>query len=227
LVLRPPGAGLKLQIRTWCSGESSSNVGLRPLALPRRASSSSGRALLCAVSASLLSLRCAVLPSSSEDESRFARRSMFFRRGLELGLAGAIRNSLARRPTCKLREHPAIAGCGSQRLIPIPLPLSIDAVYTGVFPADKTDPQPLDRIPSVYYQVSHHSFTRFLFATLGTSCSGREFTWRDDKRRTTKGHFVNVAICKTRVAYRTPSANASSARPVAGLAIPRSASAFW
>jgi len=71
------------------------------------------------------------------------------------------------------------------------LPLSIDQSNTGVFPADKTDPQPSDRIPIVYYQVSPD-----FFATLGTKLlRGREFTWRDDKNAPQVA-IVNVAFAK-------------------------------
>jgi len=71
------------------------------------------------------------------------------------------------------------------------LPLSIDQSNTGVFPADKTDPQPSDRIPIVYYQVSPD-----FFATLGTKLlRGREFTWRDD-RNAPQVAIVNVAFAK-------------------------------
>ena len=56
------------------------------------------------------------------------------------------------------------------------VPLSIDQSHTAVFPADKTDLRPADRIGVVFYQVSPG-----FFGTIGTRLlAGREFTWHDD-----------------------------------------------
>ena len=71
------------------------------------------------------------------------------------------------------------------------VPLSIDQSNTSVFPADKTDLRPSDRIGAIYYQVSPE-----FFATLGTRLiAGREFTWHDD-RKSPPVAIVNLALAK-------------------------------
>src|SRR5215472_10962340 len=71
------------------------------------------------------------------------------------------------------------------------VPLSIDQSHTSVFPADKADLLPSDRIAVVYYQVS----PEFL-ATLGTRLiAGREFTWHDDLKSPPVA-IVNLAFVK-------------------------------
>jgi predicted permease len=71
------------------------------------------------------------------------------------------------------------------------LPLSMDQSTTGVFPADKADPKPSDRIPVIYYEVSPG-----FFGTLGTKLlGGREFTWHDDAK-SPQVAVVNVAFAK-------------------------------
>jgi len=58
------------------------------------------------------------------------------------------------------------------------LPLSIDQSHTNIFPSDKPDLRPSDRITVAFYQVSPG-----FFATLGTKLlSGRDFTWHDDQK---------------------------------------------
>lgn len=71
------------------------------------------------------------------------------------------------------------------------LPLSIDQSHTGVFPADKADPQPSDRIPVIFYQISPD-----FFATLGTQLlRGREFTRHDDMK-SPQVAIVNIAFAR-------------------------------
>ena len=71
------------------------------------------------------------------------------------------------------------------------LPLSIDQSHTGVFPAEKADLRPADRISVTYYQVSPD-----FFATLGTRLlGGREFNWHDDAKAPQVA-IVNVAFAK-------------------------------
>jgi len=71
------------------------------------------------------------------------------------------------------------------------VPLSIDQSHTSVFPADKTDLRPSDRIGVVYYQVSPE-----FFATLGTRLiAGREFAWHDDLKSPPVA-IVNLAFVK-------------------------------
>jgi len=58
------------------------------------------------------------------------------------------------------------------------LPLSMDQSHTNVFPSDKPDLRPSDRIVVAFYQVSPG-----FFATLGAKLlSGRDFTWHDDQK---------------------------------------------
>jgi predicted permease len=71
------------------------------------------------------------------------------------------------------------------------VPLSIDQSHTGVFPADKPDLRPSDRISVTFYQVSPE-----FFATLGTKLlAGREFTWHDDAK-SRQVAIVNLAFAK-------------------------------
>jgi predicted permease len=71
------------------------------------------------------------------------------------------------------------------------VPLSLDQSHTSVFPADKTDLRPSDRISVVYYQVSPG-----FFAALGTKLlAGREFTWHDDSKSPPVA-IVNLAFVK-------------------------------
>jgi len=71
------------------------------------------------------------------------------------------------------------------------VPLSIDQSHTDVFPADKTDLQPSDRITVVFYQVSPG-----FFETIGTPLlAGRDFTWRDDAK-SPRVAIVNLAFAK-------------------------------
>lgn len=71
------------------------------------------------------------------------------------------------------------------------VPLSIDQSHTSVYPADKTDLRPSDRIDVVYYQVSPG-----FFETIGTPLlAGREFTWHDDSKSSSVA-IVNLAFAK-------------------------------
>ena len=71
------------------------------------------------------------------------------------------------------------------------VPLSIDQSHTSVFPADKTDLQPSDRIGVAFYQVSPG-----FFATMGTKLlAGREFTWHDDTQ-SPQVAIVNLAFAR-------------------------------
>src|SRR5207249_58548 len=77
------------------------------------------------------------------------------------------------------------------RIDPNAVPLSIDQPHTGVFPADKTDLQPSDRIGVAFYQVSPG-----FFATMGTKLlAGREFTWHDDTK-SPQVAIVNLAFAR-------------------------------
>ena len=71
------------------------------------------------------------------------------------------------------------------------VPLSIDQSHTSVFPADKTDLRPSDRVGVVRYQVSPE-----FFATLGTRLlAGRDFSWNDDSKSPSVA-IVNLAFAK-------------------------------
>ena len=71
------------------------------------------------------------------------------------------------------------------------LPLSIDQSHTDVFPADKPDLRPSDRISAVYYQASPG-----FFATMGIKLlGGREFNWHDDAKSPPVA-IVNLALVK-------------------------------
>ena len=71
------------------------------------------------------------------------------------------------------------------------VPLSIDQSNTSVYPADKTDLRPSDRISVVYYQVSPQ-----FFAALGTKLlAGREFSWHDDSKSPPVA-IINLAFAK-------------------------------
>ncbi|PYT97029.1 MAG: ABC transporter substrate-binding protein [Acidobacteria bacterium] len=71
------------------------------------------------------------------------------------------------------------------------VPLSIDQSRTSLYPADKTDLRPSDRIGVVYYQVSPE-----FFAALGIKLlAGREFTWHDDSKSPPVA-IINLALAK-------------------------------
>ena len=71
------------------------------------------------------------------------------------------------------------------------VPLSIDQSHTSLYPADKTDLRPSDRIGVVYYQVSPE-----FFAALGIKLlAGREFTWHDDSKSPPVA-IINLALAK-------------------------------
>jgi len=139
------------------------------------------------VSASLLSLRG--LQQALKMNLGFAPQHVSVV-AFELGLAGYSEDrgrDFQRRALEVIQRLPGVQSAAYSNS----LPLSIDQSNTGVFPADKTDPQPSDRIPIVYYQVSPD-----FFATLGTKLlRGREFTWRDD-RNAPQVAIVNVAFAK-------------------------------
>jgi len=139
------------------------------------------------VSASLLSLRG--LQQALKMNLGFAPRHVSAV-AFELGLAGYSEErgrAFQRQALETIQRLPGVLSAAYSNS----LPLSIDQSHTGVFPADKADPQPSDGIPVTYYQVSPD-----FFATLGTNLlSGREFTWHDDKN-SPQVAIVNVAFAK-------------------------------
>jgi predicted permease len=139
------------------------------------------------VSASLLSLRG--LQQALNMNLGFAPQHVSAA-AFELGLAGYSEErgrAFQRQALETIQRLPGVQSAAYSNS----LPLSIDQSHTGVFPADKADPQPSDRIPVTYYQVSPDFFT-----TLGTKLlGGREFTWHDD-RKSPQVAIVNVAFAK-------------------------------
>jgi predicted permease len=86
-----------------------------------------------------------------------------------------------------IQQSPAVQSASYSNSVP----LSIDQSHTGVFPADKPDLRPSDRIGVTFYQVSPD-----FFATLGTKLlAGRDFTWHDDAKSRHVA-IVNLAFAK-------------------------------
>ena len=108
----------------------------------------------------------------------------------ELNLAGYSeeRGRVFQRQTLEaIQQLPGVQSAAYSNSVP----LSIDQSHTDVFPADKTDQRPSDRITVVYYQVSPG-----FFATIGTPLlAGRDFTWRDDAK-SPRVAIVNLAFAK-------------------------------
>jgi predicted permease len=108
----------------------------------------------------------------------------------ELGLAGYSEergSAFQERALAAVQSLPGVESAAYSNSVP----LSIDQSHTGVFPADKTDLQPSDRIGVTFYQVSPG-----FFATLGTKLlTGRDFNWHDDTK-SPQVAIVNVAFAK-------------------------------
>src|SRR6267143_820084 len=139
------------------------------------------------VSASLLSLRG--LQQALKMNLGFAPQHVSVV-AFELGLAGYSEDrgrTFQRQALESIQRLPGVQSVAYSNS----LPLSIDQSHTCVFPADKADPQPSDRIPVIYYEVSPG-----FFGTLGTKLlGGREFNWHDDAK-SPQVAIVNVAFAK-------------------------------
>jgi predicted permease len=139
------------------------------------------------VSASLLSLRGLqqALNMSLGFESQHVSVAAF-----ELGLAGYSEergSAFQQRALAAARSLPGVEAAAYSNSVP----LSMDQSHTGVFPGDKTDLRPSDRIGATFYQVSPG-----FFATLGTKLlAGRDFNWHDDIK-SPQVAIVNVAFAK-------------------------------
>jgi predicted permease len=139
------------------------------------------------VSASLLSLRGLqqALNMSLGFESQHVSVAAF-----ELGLAGYSEergSAFQQRALAAARSLPGVEAAAYSNSVP----LSMDQSHTGVFPGDKTDLRPSDRIGVTFYQVSPG-----FFATLGTKLlAGRDFNWHDDIK-SPQVAIVNVAFAK-------------------------------
>jgi predicted permease len=139
------------------------------------------------VSASLLSLRGLqqALRLNLGFQSQYVSVAAF-----ELGLAGYSEErgrTFQQRALAAVQSLPGVESAAYSNSVP----LSIDQSHTGVFPADKPDLRPSDRIGVTYYEVSPG-----FFATLGTRLlAGREFNWHDDTK-SPQAAIVNVAFAR-------------------------------
>ena len=108
----------------------------------------------------------------------------------DLGLAGYSEErgrAFQRQALEDIQQMPGVVSAAYSNSVP----LSIDQSHTSVFPADKSDLRPSDRIGVVYYQVSPG-----FFATIGTPLlAGREFTWHDDSKSPSMA-VVNLVFAK-------------------------------
>ena len=135
----------------------------------------------------------------------------------DLGLAGYSEQrgrDFQRQALSAIRQLPGVRTASYSNSVP----LSIDQSTTAVYPADKRDLRPSDRINVSVYQVSPD-----FFATLGVKLlAGREFTWRDDAKAPSVA-IVNLAFAKrvfhadNIVGKRFPSYNASNLVEVVGV----------
>ena len=139
------------------------------------------------VSASLLSLRGLqqALNLNLGFESQHVSVAAF-----ELGLAGYSEergSAFQQRALAAVQSLPGVESAAYSNSVP----LSIDQSHSGVFPADKPDVRPSDRIGVAFYQVSPG-----FFVTLGTKLlAGREFDWHD-YTKSPQVAIVNVAFAK-------------------------------
>jgi len=108
----------------------------------------------------------------------------------ELGLAGYSQErgrAFQRRVWEAVRQLPGVESAAYSSS----LPLSIDQSRTRVFPADRADLRPSDRIDVTFYEVSPG-----YFATVGSKMlAGRDFSWHDDAHSPPVA-IVNVAFGK-------------------------------
>jgi predicted permease len=139
------------------------------------------------VSACLLSLRGLqqALNMNLGFESRQVSVAAF-----ELGLAGYSEEQgreFQKRALGAVQSLPGVESAAYSNSVP----LSIDQSHTGVFPDDKADLRPSDRMGVTFYQVSPG-----FFATLGTKLlTGRDFNWHDDTE-SPQVAIVNVTFAK-------------------------------
>jgi predicted permease len=110
--------------------------------------------------------------------------------GLDLGLPGYSEErgrTFQQQALETIQQLPGVESASYSNSVP----LSIDQSQTRVFPADKPDLRPTDRVDVTRYQISPGFFT-----TLGTKLlAGRDFTWHDDNTSPSVA-IVNVAFTK-------------------------------
>jgi predicted permease len=188
-------AGLSGSAPAWRASRTDPNAALRGASATWRTRFAL-RDLLVAVQVAI----CFVLISASFLSLRGLQQALQMNLGFEpqrvstaafeLSLAGYPEErgrAFQRQALEAIRQLPSVQSAAYSNSVP----LSLDQSDTSVFPADKTDLRPSDRISVVYYQVSPQ-----FFAALGTKLlAGREFTWHDDSKSPPVA-IVNLAFAK-------------------------------
>jgi predicted permease len=189
-------AGLFGSAPAWRASKADPNAVLRGSSKTWGRSRLALRDILVVVQVAL----CFVLVSSSLLSLRGLQRALNLHLGFEsqhvsvaafeLGLAGYSEeqgSAFQRRALSVVRSLPGVESAAYSNSVP----LSMDQSHTGVFPEDKTDLRPSDRIGVTFYQVSPG-----FFATLGTKLlTGRDLNWHDDAK-SPQVAVVNVAFAK-------------------------------
>jgi predicted permease len=189
-------AGLFGAAPAWHASKGDPNVVLRGGSPSWGRSRLAFRDLLVVVQVAL----CFVLVSTSLLSLRGLQQALHMNLGFqsrqvsvvafELGLAGYSEergNAFQERALGAVKSLPGVESAAYSNSVP----LSIDQSSTTVFPADKTDLRPSDRIGVTCYQVSPG-----FFATMGTKLQmGRDFNWHDDTK-SPQVAIVNVAFAK-------------------------------
>ena len=189
-------AGLFGSAPAWRASKTDPNAALRGTATTWGRSRLAFRDVLVIVQVSL----CFVLVSASFLSLRGLQHALQMNLGFqprqvstaafELNLAGYSEErgrAFQRQALQAIQQLPGVQSASYSNSVP----LSIDQSHTAVFPADKTDLRPADRLGVVFYQVSPG-----FFATTGTRLlTGREFTWHDDNN-SPQVAIVNRAFVK-------------------------------
>ncbi len=189
-------AGLFGSAPAWRASKADPNVVLRGGSTSWGRSRLAFRDILVVVQVAL----CFVLVSASLLSLRGLQQALQMNLGFEpqrvsttafeLGLAGYSEErgrAFQQRALAAIQSLPGVESAAYSNS----LPLSIDQSHTGVFPADKAELRPSDRIGVAFYQVSPG-----FFATLKTKLlSGRDFNWHDDTK-SPQVAIVNVAFAK-------------------------------
>ena len=189
-------AGLLGSAPAWRASKTDPNAALRGVATSWGRSRLALRDLLVVVQVAL----CFVLVSASFLSLRGLQQALQMNLGFqpqhvstaafELNLAGYSeeRGRAFQRETLEaIQQLPGVEAAAYSNSVP----LSIDQSHTSVYPADRTDLRPSDRIGVVFYQVSPE-----FFAVLGTKLlAGREFTWHDDSKSPPVA-IINLALAK-------------------------------
>jgi predicted permease len=189
-------AGLSGSAPAWRASRTDPNAALRGASTTWGRGRLALRDLLVVVQVAL----CFVLVSASFLSLRGLQQSLQMNLGFqphsvstaafELSLAGYSEErgrAFQRQVLEAIQQLPGVQSAAYSNSVP----LSIDQSHTSVYPADKTDLRPSDRIGVVYYQISPG-----FFETIGTPLlAGREFTWHDDSKSPSVA-VVNLALAK-------------------------------